>query len=80
MCFSEPTSIPTRELEALNLNILYHEDVPVDFKNKRGEPCLFILDDLLNYAYSSGLVCDLFMKGSNDRNISVILITQNIFH
>jgi hypothetical protein len=25
-------------------------------------------------------VCDLFTKGSHHRNISVILITQNIFH
>ena len=52
----------------------------MEFKNKRGEPCLFILDDLLNDAYSSGLVCYLFTKGSHHRNISVILITQNIFH
>jgi len=68
------------ELDALNLNIRYHEGVPMDFKNTRGEPCLFILDDLLNDAYSSGLVCDLFTEGSHHRNISVILITQNIFH
>jgi len=61
------------------LNILFHEGVPVDFKNTRGDPCLFILDDLLNDVYSSGFVCDLFMKGSH-RNICVILITQNIFH
>jgi hypothetical protein len=25
-------------------------------------------------------VCDLFTKGSHHRNISVILITQNVFH
>jgi hypothetical protein len=25
-------------------------------------------------------VCDLFTKGSHHRNISVILITQNLFH
>jgi hypothetical protein len=29
---------------------------------------------------SSGLVCDLFTKGSHHRNISVILVAQNIFH
>ena len=39
-----------------------------------------ILDDLLNDAYSSGRVCDLFTKGNHHRNISVILITQNIFN
>ena len=31
-------------------------------------------------AYSSGIVSDLFTKGSHYRKISVILITQNIFH
>ena len=38
-----------------------------------------ILDDLLNDVYSKQ-VCDLFTKGSHHRNISVILITQNLFH
>jgi len=75
-CFSEWNSIPTKELDAWNLNICYHEWVPVDFKN----PCLFILDDLLNDAHSSGHVFDLFTKGSLHRNISIILITQRIFH
>jgi len=52
----------------------------VDFQNPRGEPCLFILYDLLKDAYSKGRVCDLFTKGAHHRNISVILITQNILH
>jgi len=38
-----------------------------------------ILDDLLNDVYSKQ-VCDLFTKGSYHRNISVILITQKLFH
>jgi len=38
-----------------------------------------ILDDLLNEVYSKD-VCDLFTNGSHHRNISVILITQNLFH
>ena len=54
--------------------------MPVDFKNTLGEPCLIILDDVLNDAYYSGLVCNLFTKDRNHPNISVILITQNIFH
>ena len=35
---------------------------------------------MLNDAYSSGLVCDLFTKGSHHRNIKIILITQHTFH
>ena len=38
-----------------------------------------ILDVLLNDVYSKQ-VCDLFTKGSHQRNISVILLTQNLFH
>ena len=38
-----------------------------------------ILDDPLNVVYSQQ-VCDLFTKGSYHRNISVILMTQNLFH
>jgi len=59
--------------------IRYNEFVPADFENAHGRPCLIILDDLLNNAYSKE-VCDLFTKGSHHRNISVILITQNHFH
>jgi hypothetical protein len=75
-CFNERTSIPTGDLDGINLNIRYHEDLPMDFKSTRGEPCLFILDDLLNEAYSSVLVCDMLIIGSHHCNISVILITQ----
>jgi hypothetical protein len=35
---------------------------------------------LLNEVYSCQQVCDLFTRGSHHRNISVILITQNLFH
>jgi hypothetical protein len=38
---------------------------------------LIILDDLLNEVYSN--LCDLFTKGSHYRNVSVLLLTQNIF-
>jgi hypothetical protein len=58
--------------------VRFHGGVP-DFANKRGEPWLFILDDLFNDVYSRQ-VCDLFTKGLHHRNISVILITQNLFH
>ena len=44
-----------------------------------GEPCLVILDDLLTDVYSNQ-VCELFTRVSHHRNISVILIIQNLFH
>ena len=39
---------------------------------------LVVLDNLLNEAYSRE-VCDLFTKGSHHRDISVILITHDVF-
>jgi hypothetical protein len=53
--------------------------VPEDFKNEGGRPALIILDDLLTEVYSKE-VCTLFTKDCQHRNISVLLITQNLFH
>ena len=74
-CYSERTALPKLKWK----KIRFHEGVPSDFNNAQGKPCLVILDDLLNDAYSKE-VCDLFTKGSHHRNISMILITQNLFH
>ena len=78
-CFSEQTSIPRERLNELKPKTRHHEGVSNDFKNPRGQACLFILDDLLNDVYSSTQVCDLFTKGSHHRNIRVILITQTYY-
>jgi hypothetical protein len=53
--------------------------VPEEFENEGGKPALIILDDLLTELYSAK-VCTLFTKGCHHRNISVILITQNLFY
>jgi hypothetical protein len=68
-----------REMLASLDNVSFHEGVPQNFSNEHGKPCLIILDDLLNEVYSKD-VCVLFAKGSHHRNISVILITHNLFH
>lgn len=71
-CYSESSAVPNIP------NIIFHVGVPT-LRNTTGEPVLIVLDDLLQEAYSKE-VCDLFTKGSHHRNISVILITQNLFH
>lgn len=79
-CYSERSAVPGKELAGLrNKKVQVHEGVPENFENAAAEPCLFVLDDLLNQVYSQA-VCDLFTKGSHHRNLSVILITQNFFH
>jgi hypothetical protein len=78
-CFGEMSAVPDRELSEINNTIRVHKYVPGNFENKNGKPCLLILDDLLDVAFSKE-VCNLFTKGSYHRNISVILFTQNLFH
>jgi len=76
--YSEKTSVPRKKSSELKKNVLYHKGVPKNnFENAQGEPCLIILDDLLSEVYSQD-VCVLFTRGSHHRNISVILITQNV--
>ena len=60
-------------------NSSFNEGLTEDFGSANNEPCLVILDDLLNDVYSKQ-VCELFTRGRHHRNISVILITQNLFH
>jgi len=75
---AEKSAFPSRKLAGTK-NVLFNEGLAADFYNAKDKPCFIILDDLLNEAYSKD-VCDLFTKGSQHRNISVILITQNLFH
>jgi len=77
-CYSEISADPYQHL-AGNKHVRFQEGVPADFNDSGEKPCLIILEDLLNSAYSKD-VCDLFTKGSHHRNISVILISQNLFH
>jgi len=64
----------------LPANIKYSEGVLENFgEETRGKPCYVILDDLLNDVYSKQ-GCILFTRGRHHRNISVILITQHLFH
>ena len=76
--YSEINAIPYRQLAGTKHG-RFHEGVPAYFINCGKKPCLIILDDLLNSAFSKD-VCDLFTKGRHYRIISIILITQNLFH
>ena len=77
-CYLDCSSIPHQQLAGKE-HVRFHEGVPADINNVGEQPWLIILDDLVNDAYSKD-VCDLFTKCSHHRYISVILITQNLFH
>lgn len=79
-CNNEIGALPSKSAFSKSLNIEYLSKIPEKFENYEKEPLLVILDDMMNDANSSVQVCELFTKGSHHRNISVVLITQNIFH
>ena len=59
-------------------NVIFNEGLP-DIRQFDGrEPLLLILDDLMDATNET--VSTIFTKISHHRNISVIYITQNVFH
>ena len=59
-------------------SVSFVKSVP-DFENPENVPKLIVLDDFMGSTYSTK-VSELFTKGSHYRKISLILITQNLFH
>jgi len=53
---------------------------PEDYSTDPLSPKLVIIDDLMRESSSSEVIVDLFTKGSHHKNLSVILISQNLFH
>ena len=68
------------ENNALNhlQNVSFVKGAP-EFEKPENVPTLIDLDDLVDSAYSAK-VSELFIKGSNQRTITVNLITRNLFH
>lgn len=64
----------------LGENIEFHEGLPQnsDYSND-SRPKLIIIDDLMRES-SNKTILDLFTKGSHHKNLSIIFITQNLFH
>lgn len=58
-------------------DVEYSKTIP-DF-NDNQEPLLIVIDDMMLNSHDK-YVCDLFTRGSHHRNLSVIFVTQNIFH
>jgi hypothetical protein len=58
----------------------FMEGIPEPGTFNADENNLLIIDDLMGDAGRSKAVADLFTKGCHHRNVSVILILQNLFH
>ena len=56
-------------------DVEFRQGLP-DFEKLKS--CLLVLDDMMDHLESE--VADLFTRGSHHKNISVIAVTQNVFH
>ncbi|CAC5412674.1 unnamed protein product [Mytilus coruscus] len=65
-------------------NITFHEGLPsseqVDTWSEKREHMLLILDDLLATAVNDVEVLNLFTLKSHHQNISLLMLTQNLYH
>jgi len=61
-----------------NVNFKYIEGIPEE--EDVIDTDIIVIDDLMSEIKNSKYVIDLFTKGSHHKNISVIFITQNLFH
>ena len=80
-CYSEPQLLHDELREKVKVPIKFVQGLPDMLEivpESKPPPRLLIIDDLMRE--SDGRVVDVFSKGSHHRNLSVIFITQNIFH
>lgn len=65
----------------LGKSIEFREGLPQsgDYTNDC-RPKLLIIDDLMRESSSGSSIVNLFTKGSHHNNLSIIFITQNVFH
>lgn len=59
-------------------NVNFEEGLPPNLNSIRN--ALIIIDDLMTELANDNRLSKLFTKGSHHRNLSVIFITQNLFH
>lgn len=70
---------PNAKPNNLKIPVEYMIGVPDEFVNTNKKPQLYILDDSM-FETQNRSVANLFTRGCHHQNISVIFITQNIFH
>ena len=58
----------------------FHQGLPRVQFLKQLENCVVVLDDLMDVAMKEPAIMSIFTEGSHHRNVSVIFLSQNIFH
>ena len=62
-----------------NCEIEYIDGLPSQYEIENFKPHLIVIDDLMSELSKNVKLINLFTKGSHHLNISVILISQNLF-
>ena len=80
--YGEYQPLYTKLAKTLGDNIQFIEGVPQSFDDTLNiaRRNLIILDDLMNETANDKKISSLFTKGSHHKNLSVILVTQNLFN
>jgi len=63
-----------------NINCLYNEGLPSEKDLIENKADIIVIDDLMNEVSDNKKLTNLFTKGSHQMNVSVIFISQNLFH
>ena len=61
-------------------DVQYIEGLPSKFEIDNFQPQVLVIDDLMNESGNDKQLGNLFTKGSHHLNISIIFISQNLFH
>jgi hypothetical protein len=68
------------ELKQFAPNTHFNQGLPYAYFLKQLENCVIVLDDLMDVAMKEPTIMSIFTEGSHHRNVSVIFLSQNIFH
>ena len=83
-CYGQWQSLYEEMHKTIKPKIEFVKGIPVDLQEDRFLDVrmknLVIFDDLMSEAAKDNRIVDLFTKGSHHRNLSVIVLVQNIFH
>lgn len=71
---------PNAKPKDLTVPVEYIKDMPDDFQNDSGQGLLIIFDDAMMDTIENKAFATLLTRGCHHQNISVIFITQNLFH
>lgn len=78
-CFSETNAKPVIKTTT---PIVFLKGLPTNdiILNKKNEPSIIIIDDFMQEALSNQNIANLFTQHARHNNLTVMLLTQNIFH